>query len=571
MRFYTKIFLTKTNLLIRQFLNTFDKKINRSLVKLFFLLFISVVLEVLGIGFIYPLIIVVLNPDKSNFLNDFFFELNFGVYNDVPLIMFSFVGILFFLRTIFLLIINSSKYKILSKINVFIVKKLYEKYMSYQLLKFKEKDSSYYITNINAEVNHIVIYLNSIITLIIEISLSLFIMITISVIQPLGSILSFSTLLILLFAFHFFIKNKVKLLGDKREILFKQFNFKLIESFKAFDVIKAYAKEETFISILNNLSIEENHIKAKSNTLKETPRYFVELSAIMTIILFIIILKLLSVDNIEILSFLGVLAVGIFRILPSANKVLVSLNNLKFYSKPTKKIINELSKKENFKNKTTNEFNSLELKNVSFSFHENVVLESINLKINKGDKIGINGESGSGKTTLISLILGFYSPLEGERIINKKIVNKGLLPISFSYLNQDTFIFNESVSFNITLDINKNVNRLRLIDCLQRVKLFDKIMSLPLKENTKLGELGNTLSGGQKQRLALARALYQKSELLILDEPSSSLDESTTIKIFQDLLIDENLTIILITHDKTISNLINKEYLLSNKSLKQII
>ena len=198
----------------------------------------------------------------------------------------------------------------------------------------------------------------------------------------------------------------------------------------------------------------------------------------------------------------------------------------------------------------------IEFKNVSFTYPktDNLILDNVSFTINKGDKISIVGLNGAGKTTIIKLICRFYNPDSGSILINDIDINEYDYK---SYLNelaivfQDFKLFAYSISKNITGEDDIASNELNPI--LNKVGLTEKIKELPKGINTSLNKSfvddGVELSGGQGQKVAIARALYKNSSLVILDEPTSALDpiaEAEIYEHFNELVLDN--TAIYISH-----------------------
>ena len=158
------------------------------------------------------------------------------------------------------------------------------------------------------------------------------------------------------------------------------------------------------------------------------------------------------------------------------------------------------------------------------------------------------GESGSGKSTLLSLISGLIIPTSGEIVFNK-YKNEPEFP-KISYLNQDFTLINASISENVAFGVSRDKIDVELIKrCLKKAGIYDYIKSLKGNIYHNLGENGDGLSIGQKQRIALARALYFKPSILLLDEPTSSLDNKNEIRIINTLeQISKEITVIMSTH-----------------------
>ena len=213
-------------------------------------------------------------------------------------------------------------------------------------------------------------------------------------------------------------------------------------------------------------------------------------------------------------------------------------------------------------------FEYLKLSNISFKFNKSEVnlIQNLNLKVNKNDKIAIYGESGAGKSTLLDLMTGILLPTFGEIKSNNKInsLSKQHLEL-FSYVPQKYFIFNDSIKNNIILYKKYNENLFN--EALKISMLESQIAKFKKGANHPIGDGGLALSGGQKQRLVIARALYSNKEIIILDEATSGLDPKTELRIINNLIKLKNKTIILVSHNKNIVKKFNKIYILNNKKL----
>ncbi len=195
----------------------------------------------------------------------------------------------------------------------------------------------------------------------------------------------------------------------------------------------------------------------------------------------------------------------------------------------------------------------IRFKNVNFSYTQRVsVLKDISFRIEKGKITAIVGPTGSGKTTIINLIMRFYDCpasslfIDGTDIRNFNIES---LMKHAALVSQDTPLFNDKIRNNITYGLTRKVSEEELTGVVKKARLYDFVASLPGKFDTLIGDRGVKLSGGEKQRLSIARALLKGSEILILDEATSSLD-SRTERLIQEA-IDEavkNKTAIVIAH-----------------------
>ena len=211
----------------------------------------------------------------------------------------------------------------------------------------------------------------------------------------------------------------------------------------------------------------------------------------------------------------------------------------------------------------------VEFKNVSFKYDKLKVLKNISFTAKPNQITAIVGKTGSGKTTIFNLLLRMYKVNSGQILIDGLNIydySRDVFNSNISIVNQKTFIFNMSIRANLSLiDSNKK----RQIDACKRVGIHDFIMSLPDGYSTILKEDATNISGGQKQLLSLARALLTSSEIIVLDEVTSSLDPNTTNKIINlldDLKTDH--TIIVITHNKDLMRRADKLVVLNNGKIE---
>ncbi|CEN77609.1 ABC transporter ATP-binding protein [Paraclostridium sordellii] len=205
------------------------------------------------------------------------------------------------------------------------------------------------------------------------------------------------------------------------------------------------------------------------------------------------------------------------------------------------------------------EFEKLEFKNVCFSYKgENDIIKELSFTINKGDKVAIKGGSGSGKSTLLKLILRMYNPTYGNIYINNiyiRDIELSSLYKLFSIQVQNLFVFEGTIEENISLGKTINIEKIY-----KSMDLGQLNRNLNPFNNIKNNINNNLLSGGQKQRLCLSRAFLKPFDILILDEPSSSIDIDLEDNLKSDLkkLIEEK-TLIITSHRPSLLELCNKE------------
>lgn len=196
-----------------------------------------------------------------------------------------------------------------------------------------------------------------------------------------------------------------------------------------------------------------------------------------------------------------------------------------------------------------------------------LTLDDISMSISPGEKIALVGESGSGKTTLVKLLMRFYSWESGEIYFgshNIKDISLGALRSKIAYISQDIFLFNGTIRENLTFGRN-DISLEQIIEACKLSKADEFINKLPMRYETELEENGANLSGGQKQRLAIARALLQKPDVLIMDEATSNLDSITERAIERTIGdLSKDVTTIIIAHRLSTITRCDKIYVLAD-------
>ena len=190
------------------------------------------------------------------------------------------------------------------------------------------------------------------------------------------------------------------------------------------------------------------------------------------------------------------------------------------------------------------------IKNLSFQYGERRIIDDLSLSIKKGEKIAFVGESGSGKSTLIRILLGLLKYNQGEVRLGdmelKEICLNNLYD-RVSYLSQDAPVFDGTIKENLVFE--KQVSEEQMLEALNEVQLSHLVENLAEGLNTEIGEKGTCLSGGEKQRLALARLWFEDSELVILDEATSAMDNLTEENVMKSVMQKmKDKTVIAIAH-----------------------
>ncbi len=194
----------------------------------------------------------------------------------------------------------------------------------------------------------------------------------------------------------------------------------------------------------------------------------------------------------------------------------------------------------------------IEFRDVTFAYDEdNVVLKGVSLTVPPGKTVALVGPSGSGKSTLVNLALRFFDPNKGELLIDGqdvKHVTVDSLRESIALVTQDPVLFDDTIRANIAYGTKPLVED-EVIAAAKAAAAHDFISRLPKGYDTRVGEAGGLLSGGERQRIAIARAIYKDAPILLLDEPTSSLDSEAEAKVQAALeVLMQGRSVLMIAH-----------------------
>jgi ATP-binding cassette, subfamily B, bacterial PglK len=344
--------------------------------------------------------------------------------------------------------------------------------------------------------------------------------------------------------------------------------------------LKTLGKEDFFIKSVNKSADLVAQSALKLNLFSILPKNLIELMLIGFIVLIVSVNLASNSDLGATLSILGIFAAAMIRVAPLVSQIQASVNSLIFGRDSVIRLSNvivdhgtDINMRPETENQNRNvhapanneiPFQSLELQDISYTYpnSEQESLKKISLEINKGDFIGLIGPSGAGKTTLVDIILGFLKPSSGALKLNGLDAHTRIEDwrAYCAYLPQEIFLIDGTLEQNITLSREK-VDPTKLTAALTLSRLSSLVQDLPQGLDTNLGDRGIRLSGGQKQRVAIARSIFNKREVLILDESTSALDSATEKDVIKELMTLRNeKTIISIAHRTSTLKECNKIY-----------
>lgn len=549
-----------------KFLNkfVFFKKIDKWLnIKVFLIIILSIftsLSEVFGISLIIPIIDILLTNEIGNSYKKY---INLFFYEDDPKKILSKILIIFILVNIIRLILiflNSFvNEKYVLNLKVLLLKQTMNYVLNINFYSRKEKNTYEMIRNIYGDIVHAVNNLIYNIKFISEF-IYFFLLVLLFSLLNLKFFLILSFIILIIFLIHrYYLKEKILNIGNLRIQFEKNLLTKITETMLSFREIILFKKEKLLLNKISKDFEVVNNQLFKINFLNFSVRPIIEFLFVILISLFFVFINLNVNLNINI-SYFAAVVVIIIRLIPSLNKM-INFNQSKYFTEASfnsiKRLTSYNSVKKNIKKKNIIKIKKLEFKNIFFSYdNDKYIFKNFNQIIKTNKIIGIEGVSGSGKSTFLDLLLGFKKPDQGSIIINDqiKIDNSNLdeYQNNFSFVSQDYYLFNDDLKNNITLYENSKEFDQDLFD----LSLDISNLKEQFKENVKINLDNKNISGGQAQRIAIARAIYQNKNFLIMDEPTSMLDIDNSIEIIKNLKIFfKEKTILIVSHNKAIMNL----------------
>jgi len=533
-----------------------DKNDLNKIIFLFFLNCLVAVLELISIGSIPILANLAINFESfANSIEFFDLKSFLSIYSTREILIYSFGAVVafFLLKNITLFFIIFYEQKFYKGLNYRLSKTFFNHYINSKFEFHVKNKPSELASNINNEIEYSIALINycgllfrDLLVVIVLTGLLLYInfQVTISVLV---------IFCVVLIVFYNLLQSNLKSKSKKNINLREEIIRLLNESFGSIKELKVYKKIKFIQKIFEQKSFEFQNNNLFFNVSNKAPRIIFEMVAIIFLLL-ILLYTILNNDSFEnSIPLISLLVVTFVRFIPAFNSIAISLNMIRIFKPSLEKISKEIkvmsSKNDNYidinirpstidiKQKKIN-FN-----NVNFSYSENdyTIIKDLSFEIEGKNHIGIIGSTGSGKSTFVNLLLGLLRPSSGTITIDKK-TNLNLLSDNFrvGYVSQNVFLFNKSIKDNILFNLNGNGNY-------KKNKLYEKILEITLlesfiescnfKHDTIIGENALKISGGQKQRIAIARALINNPEILILDEATNALDYETENKIMENLSI----------------------------------
>lgn len=402
-------------------------------------------------------------------------------------------------------------------------------------------------------------------TILSEVLLLILIFGALALVAPWASLLTVFIFLPSMWGYYRYVRQRINRYGEEENRAQREKSRVVAETFRGFTDVELNNAFPMMLRRFDEAMHEVVRTRSKEADIALLPQMVTELGLAIGIALLAALSLTLGMGDGASQLIFGIFAVAAIRLMPSVRNILSSWTTIR-YNRYTIGILKEAPTEE-LQAQPNEEIDPLPfahaitVSDLRFRFWdgEEELFDGLNLTIRKGEHIGFRGVSGVGKTTLFNLLLGFYTPTEGEIRIDGELLNDATRKRwqqRVGYVSQSLFLTDGTFAENVALGTpSHEIDRERVMQVLEMAQLGDFVRGLKQGVDTRIGECGCRLSGGQRQRIGIARALYRKADVLFFDEATSSLDAATEQEINHSIARlateDKTLTLLVIAHRET--------------------
>lgn len=542
-------------------------------VLLLLLSFIGAAFELLGVSVIVPMVTLLMNAESllsNSYIQKATDLLHIDDFSGIVILIGTGTIGIYVIKNIFFMFLSWVRAKYSCKIQRELSVEMMYSYMKHGYSYFLRHNTGDLLRGVSGDTGSVFLVIANGLKLMVDILTIVLICIFMLISNTqLAFVIIVLALLCIFLIYKVFRENMQKsgLLFRKYSALSNQALLHALEGIK--DVI-ILDKRQFFVEEYNKNMISQQKESVKRTAGSEYPSYVIEGICVSGLLAMVCVMAL-NMDNTSgMVATLAAFAIGAFRILPSLGRISSSINAI-IYALPSIQEVYQnieearkihLSEEQilidNAHSKSDFQFSrSLELRNLCFAYEgkNDNVLEHMNLAIHKGETIGLIGQSGAGKTTLTDIVLGLLKPQSGQILVDGIDVSllQGKWNSMVGYVPQSVYLADNTIRFNVAFGMQKELIDDALVwDTLEQAQLKEFVESLPEGLDTYVGDRGIRFSGGQRQRIAIARALYHKPQILVLDEATAALDNETEEAVMRSIeKLRGTITMIIVAHRLT--------------------
>ena len=532
-----------------------------SAIILFFLLFIGMLLETLGIGLVIPAFTLITQSnlaEKYPIVLPLLKILGNPSYERLVVIgMLTFVGV-YVIKTLYLAFLAWRQAKFTFDIRANLSERLFSGYLLQPYTFHLQRNSAQLIRNTIGHTASLTAVIQQCLLLLMEVLVLFGVSTMLFMVEPLGAILVLGVMGFTAWAFNNVTRKHILKWGEESQFHEGLRIQHLQQGLGGAKDVKLLGRERNFIDRYNFHNIGSAKANQRQSILVALPRPMLELFAVMGLALLVTVMISQGRPIESLIPITGLFAAAAFRLLPSVNRVISAVQTLRFSLPVINTLYDEISLLGNTKQITNNGVfvlkDKLTLEQVRYNYPstKSSALSEINLTINQGKSFGFIGDSGAGKSTLVDIILGLLTPISGAVKVDGVDIQENVRgwQDQIGYVPQTIYLTDDTLRQNIAFGLpSDQIDDTVVWRTIRDAQLENFVNSLPNGINTMVGERGIRLSGGQRQRIGIARSLYHDPSVLVLDEATSSLDMDTERSVMEAVRdLRGKKTILIVAH-----------------------
>jgi ATP-binding cassette, subfamily B, bacterial PglK len=545
--------------------NLLTSEKRRSAVILLGFIIIGTFFEILGIGLLLPVMALLVEDNLASRYPEIQPVLDFlgnpSHEKQIQIMMIVLIGV-YLVKNLYLAFLAWKQAHFSVGLLKELSQRLFTIYIHQPYTFHLQRNSAELIRNITGEVSHFINYgVNPVLILSAEILVLLGIMILLLMVEPIGTLIVFSVLLIAAWGFYQSMRTRITRWGEMRQFHDGQRIQHLHQGLGGVKDVKLLGREDDFLMRFFEHNSKSAQMSQFLEVLQKLPRLWLEFLAVTGLVLLVLIMMAQGQKVSSIVPTMGLFAIAAFRMMPSVNRILNAIQSLRYGLPAINRLFDDfqLSPVRLDNASITDKYSITLLKDICLSDitynypdSDASALVNVNIKIQQGKSIGLIGQSGSGKSTSIDIIMGLLSPNLGQVLVdgNDIQINLRSWQDQIGYVPQSIYLTDDTLRRNIAFGLPEDqIDNVAVKQAIHAAQLDEYVDSLTNGIETMVGERGVRLSGGQRQRIGIARALYYDPDVLVLDEATSALDTITESGVMEAVTaLHGSKTIIIVAH-----------------------
>lgn len=541
-------------------------------VLIFMMSLVAAAIETVGVTVIVPVVQMVISTDtimEQPYLHPIIELFHLKTNKEVILFVCIGVGIVYIIKNLYSLAYTWASARFSNKIRRELAVRILKTYMDQGYIFFVENNSSRLIRGISSDVISVQAVISGFFSFICK-SLIILCMTLFIIIQT--PVIAIGILCLVIFCFaisQLIFRKPMRHFGvSSREYSFRASQASL-EAIQGHKEILVFGRQDHFVNEYLKNMIGYNKAEVQMSVASAAPSFLIETICIIGLLVIVAVQSITSGGDSNLLTKMITIALAALRILPALGALLGNVNTIVFNApgltaaSDTLHMVNELDKKKDKKEEAKESHRDvhfereLVLSHVSYAYPgtgKNVI-DDLSMSITKGTSVGLIGTSGAGKTTLADIVLGLLKPQNGEILmdgISIEMLGKEWHHI-IGYVPQSIYMTDASIRKNVAFGIDEDlIDDDKIWKALEMAQIKEFVEGLAEGIHTKVGEWGVQLSGGQRQRIAIARALYNEPDIIVLDEATAALDNETENAVMESIeALQKVKTLIIVAHRLT--------------------